>query len=171
VFDWLATREGEERKMSRKTTNTLTAIEPVSLDKSPHVLSQFIDMINGKRQFTSAQQKHRWEHVAACIHCQIFLGSYLVKAIEYNKAHGILEGPELKLLSRLNKVMHKTLKEDIPAYAEVLVGQDEEEANNRFPLLSHHLRECPTCHSTVQDLQFWLRQAIDAELIAPFRSG
>ncbi len=155
--------------MSRKTTNTLPAIEPESLDKSPHVLSQLIDMINGKRQFTPTQQKHRWEHLAACIHCQVFLGSYLVKAIEYNKAHGIPEGPEQKLLSRLTKVMHKTLKEDIPAYVEVLVGQDEEEANDRFPLLSHHLRECPACHSAVQDLQSWLRQAIDAELIAPLK--
>jgi hypothetical protein len=155
--------------MSRKTTNTLPTIESESLEKPPHVLPQFIDMINGKRQFNPTQQKQRWEHLATCIHCQIFLGSYLVKAIEYNKLHSIPEGSEQKLLSQLTKVMHKTLEEDIPTYVEVLVGQDEEEANNRFPLLAHHLRECPGCHSAVQDLRSWLSLALDAELIAPVK--
>ena len=153
--------------MSRKITAMLPKIEPESVEKPPHVVPQYIDMIKGKRHFTSAQQKHRWEHLASCIHCQVFLGSYLVKAIEYNKAHGIPEGLEQKLLSQLNEVMHETLKEDILGYVEVLIGQDEEDANDRFPLLAHHLQECPVCHSAVQDLQSWLCEAIEAEIIAP----
>lgn len=153
--------------MTRKTTATLPKIEPESVEKPPHVVPQYIDMINGKRHFTPVQQKKRWGHLSSCIHCQVFLGSYLVKAIEYNRTHGIPEGLEEKLLSQLNEVMHETLKEDILGYVEVLIGQDEEEANDRFPLLAHHLRECSVCRSAIQDLVSWLCEAIEAELIAP----
>lgn len=153
--------------MSKTTTNTLPEIESERLEKAPHVLTQFIDMINGKCQFNPTQKKQNWKHVSECIYCQTFLGIYLVKAIEYNKAHGFNEVLEQKLLSRLTRIMHKAFEEDIPTYVEVLIEYNEEEASNRFPHLAVHMRECLTCHTAMQDLQSWLGQAIEAGLITP----
>jgi hypothetical protein len=140
-------------------TVPLPANDLGSLKKPPHVLPQLIDMITGKRQLPPEQQEQRWEHLVECIHCQTFLGSYLVKMIEYDKAHGNPAGTAQELLTRLTQIIHETLKEDIPAYVEALREQSEEETNNRFPRLAEHLQACRDCQSAVQDLRSWLGQS------------
>lgn len=135
------------------------------LNKPPHVLSQLIDMITGELQLPPAQQEQRWEHLAECIHCQAFLGSYLIKMIEYNKAHGEPEEPAQELLSRLARIMHETLKEDIPAYVETLEELGEGHAKSRFPEFANHLQTCRDCQLAVQDLRSWLVRPGETELL------
>lgn len=142
----------------KKRTATLFLIDPGDLNKPPHVLSQFLDAIMGDGQLYVDQQVQRWEHLAQCIHCQAFLGSYLVKVIEYNKEHGEPEDSAQKLLIQLKHIIHERLKEDISRYVEMLIDQGEEEASRRFPEFAEHLQACRDCYATVQDLRSWLTQ-------------
>jgi hypothetical protein len=63
------------------------------------------------------------------------------------------------LLTQLTHLMHGQLKEDIPAYVEILEEQNEEEANRRFPRLVKHLATCQVCQEAVQELHSWLSQS------------
>jgi hypothetical protein len=149
----------------KEITVPLPTSDPADLGKFPHFLPQLIDMITGKCQLFPAQQEQCWQHLAECIHCQTFLGSYLVEIIKYDKAHNNPEGSAQELLIQLTQIMHKTLKEDIPAYVEALEEQREEEANSRFPLLADHLQACQDCQLAVQDLRSWLRQLGEAGML------
>lgn len=126
------------------------------LNQPPHILPQLIDIVTGKRESSSAEQKQRWQHLARCIFCQTFAGNYLLEVIESEDQNGSRE-IACKLLARLTSIMHKTLAEDIPAYAEILVEQGDERAHQRFPLLTEHLQTCRACHSEAQHLRAWLQ--------------
>lgn len=128
------------------------------LKRLPHVMAQFIDMLTGEQQLPATEQEQRWQHLEQCIHCQAFLASYLVKLIEYDKAHGEPEEPAQGLLDQLTQIMHETLKEDIPAYVEALAEYGEEEAGRSFALFTGHLHTCRDCQMAVQDLRAWLDQ-------------
>lgn len=140
--------------MKRRTV-TLPASDPGDLLKPPHVLSQFMDAIKGKQQLSSDQQEQRRKHLAECIHCQAFLGSYLVDTLkEHDNPHELAR----ELLTQLRRIMHETLAADISAYVDMLVENGKEEADNRFPLFAEHLQTCQDCWRAVQELQAWLKQ-------------
>lgn len=128
------------------------------LQKPPHVMSQFIDLLTGELQQFSTEPEQRWGHLEECLHCQVFLGSYLAKLIEYNEKNNNPVKPEQELLTRLIQVMHETLRRDIPAYIEVFEEQGEKEASKRFPQLTEHFQTCQDCCQAVEDLRVWLRQ-------------
>src|SRR5450755_1926064 len=142
-----------------KITVTLPTSSWKHLEKLPHVLPQLIDILTGQDQMLPAQQEQRWAHLAECVHCRLFLRSYLVKMIEYDKAQGNPEGLAPELLTQLAYIMHEQLKEDIPAYVETLEAQNEEEANRRFPRFANHLSTCRYCQEALQDLHSWLSQS------------
>lgn len=144
--------------MRRRTIATLPASDPGDLLKPPHVLSQFMDAIMGKQQLSSDQQEQRRKHLAECIHCQAFLGSYLVNRLEETETPDGPGAPVQELLTQLRRIMHETLAADVSAYADKLVKNGKEEANNQFPLFAEHLQSCQDCQLAVQDLQAWLRQ-------------
>lgn len=132
---------------------------PGELEKPPHLLSQFIDMLIDQQPLSIEQQEERWEHLEQCIYCQSFLGIYLLKRIEDDTQHGEVEESTKMLLSRLTHIMHETLQDDIPAYVEMFVAQGEIQAYKHFPLLTEHLVTCKDCQNEVQTLQIWLRQS------------
>ena len=138
------------------TTVPLPMNELEDLQRPPHVLSQLIDMLFDEERFLPEQQTQRWTHLATCIPCQSFLGSYLLQSIEYDKAHGKPEGPAQEHLARLIQHMHQTLEVDIPPYVEALEERGVEEANKLFPQFAEHVQTCPECQSAVQDLRRWL---------------
>ena len=140
------------------TTVPLPVSDLGDLKNPPHVLYQFIDMLLGDNQTSLVQQEQRWSHLATCMPCQAFLGSYLLKTIEYDEAHGNAKGPAQELLIQLIQIIHETLKEDIPAYVEALDEQGEEEANSQFPQFTDHLHTCKECQLAAQDLRLWLHQ-------------
>lgn len=142
----------------KERTDALSTDDAGNLNKFPHVLSQMIDIIVGKAQASPGEKERRWRHLAECIYCQTFLASYLLETIADDKAHGLAEEPARGLLTRLTRIMHGTLKRDIPAYVETLVEQGIEETAGLFPLLTDHLRDCQDCQSAVQDLQSWLQE-------------
>lgn len=128
---------------------------PGELEKPPHLVSQFIDMLIDQQPLSAELQEERWEHLELCIYCQGFLGTYLLKKIEYDTEHGESEEAAKVLLSQLKHLMHETLKKDIPAYVEMFLEQSETQAR-QFPLLVEHLATCKDCQDEVQALQTWL---------------
>jgi hypothetical protein len=142
----------------RRRTVTLPARDLGDLLKPPHVLSQFMDAITKKQQLTSDQQEQARKHLARCIHCQSFLGSYLVSMLKDNKTSETLKKEARELLTQLKSIIHETLAADTPAYVDELVENGQEEADNRFPFFAEHLQSCQDCQGTVQDLQIWLKQ-------------
>ncbi|GAC1407489.1 MAG: hypothetical protein NVSMB49_27480 [Ktedonobacteraceae bacterium] len=140
------------------TTVSLLTDNLENLNNSPHVLSQLIDILIEEDATLPDQQEQRWSHLATCVPCQAFLGSYLLKVIEYDEAHGNAKGPVQELLIRLIQNMHEILQEDIPAYVEALEEQ-KEEVNKQFPQFSDHLQSCRDCQTAVQDLRSWLHQS------------
>ena len=144
--------------MSR-VTSPLPMNDVQDLNEAPHVLPQLIDMILGEQQVLPAQQKQLWTHLAECVHCQAFLGSYLLAVIESNKEHDEPEDQARELLNRLTQMIHETLREDIPAYIQRLEEQDEKEANRSFPQFAEHLQVCQDCQEAVRALRLWIRQS------------
>ncbi len=139
-----------------KASTVLLIGDVEELREPPHVISQLIDMVLGEDQNLLAQQEQRWAHLKICVSCQAFLGSYLLKAIEYDKAHDIPSQGTQQLLSKLTQLMHGTLAEDMPAYIEALENRGEAEANKLFTQFVDHLRSCRECQLEVQDLRSWL---------------
>jgi hypothetical protein len=142
----------------KERTVTLPINDPGNLLKAPHVLSQLIDLVNGKIQLPSVQQEQLGQHLAICLHCQVFVEMYLLQMIEYDQARGKAAEPAQMLLHRLMRITHETLKEDLPAYAEALAEQGETAANRRLPLFAEHVRTCQDCQSEVEALRSWLDQ-------------
>lgn len=152
----------------RRSTVTLPENNQEGLSQPPHALKQFIDMLFGKQPLPPEQQRERWEHVAHCVDCQVFLGAHLVKLIEFDKVNGIPTEYAQELLSRLSQLIelsHETLKEDIPAYVEALEELSEADANQKFPQLSEHVQHCQDCQEAITDLREWLRHLKEAELV------
>ncbi len=136
-----------------------------------HVLEQLIKLISGQHSLTRTERKKMREHLAGCLYCQSFLGEYLIESIEYDRVNSTSEIPARNLIARLEKVMHKRLKEDIPAYVETVERSGEDEAYKRFSLLVSHFVDCQECQSEAEGLQSWLRQAIQKGLIEPFEAN
>ena len=147
----------------RSTTIPLPISELEALQYPPHVLSQLIDMLSDEEQSLLVQREQRWAHLATCIPCQTFLGSYLLKTIEYNEAHGSPEGSVQELLARLIQSIHQTLEADVAPYVEALEEQGVEEANNEFPQFAEHLQTCRECQAAVQDVRVWVHQQEQTE--------
>jgi hypothetical protein len=144
--------------MMRRETAILSANNPGDLYKPPHVLSEFLDMLTGERQLSSERQEQRWNHLAGCIHCQVFLGSYLVNALNESDTPDEAKKSTRELLTQLAAIIHETLKADMLAYIDESIERGNEAANNQFPLFAEHLQSCHDCQAAVQDLQRWFKQ-------------
>jgi hypothetical protein len=145
----------------------LSAIEPDNTGK-PHVQEQLIKLIRGKQSFTRTERKKMREHLAVCLECQSFFGEFLIESVAYDRVNGSSEVPARKLLAQLESIMHKRLKEDIPAYVETLEKFGENQANSKYRILAGHLVDCQDCRSEMTGVQSWLRQAVQEGLIEPF---
>jgi len=166
MYEMLTDGKGKEQAM-RRSTVTLPENNQGSLSQPPHALNQVIDMLVGNQPLPLEQQKERWDHLAHCLECQVFLGIYLVNLIEYDRAAGNPTEPAQELLTKLTAILndlHETLKEDIPAYVEALEELNVADANQKFPQLCEHVLFCQDCQEAVEDLRFWLRHLKEAEL-------
>lgn len=139
-------------------TIILPVSEPGNLHEPPHVLAQFVDMVTAKSFADDESQKQISTHLATCIYCQTMLGSYLVALSKYNKAHNIPVDDVEKLLGQLKDIIHETIKDDIPAYVDALMEQNEKKANQHYPLFAEHLQSCEDCKREVADLHSLLQQ-------------
>lgn len=130
---------------------------PEDLSIPPHVILPLFSMILDEQQVSPTQQQQVWSHLEGCIACQTVLERYLREVIAYNKEHGEPEESALDLLTKLIPIMHTTLKQDIPAYAETLEEQGPAAAGSRFPQFAEHVTTCKSCQLAVKDLHEWLQ--------------
>lgn len=123
-----------------------------------HVYAELLGFLSGEYTLTSIERRRVNAHLTHCIECQTLVGKYLVDAITYLKKHGQEAVRVQVTLERLSRLTHKTLKQDIPAYAEVAGNTGEDRARERFPFLAAHLEICEECRLVVHDLREWLRE-------------
>src|SRR5579871_2803686 len=90
--------------------------------KEQHVYAELLGFLSGEHALTSSERRHVNEHLSQCIECQVLMGKYLVDAAAYLKEHGQEEARIRAALAKLRRLTHKTLKWNIPAYAEVSEG-------------------------------------------------
>jgi hypothetical protein len=129
------------------------------LAQEPHMMGRLIEMVTGKQQLAAVEQEQRWLHLSRCLPCQTFLVTYLLEVIASDKASGRSVASAQKMLSKLQRLMHETLKEDIPAYVEMLEERGEKNAKVRYSWLAEHIPMCEECAASVQELRAWLREA------------
>lgn len=123
-----------------------------------HVYAELLGFLSEEHTLTSIERRRINAHLTHCIECQTLVGKYLVDAITYLKKHGQDAARVQATLERLSRLTHKTLKKDIPAYAEVADNNGEGRARERFPFLAAHLEICEGCRLVVHDLCEWLRE-------------
>lgn len=142
----------------KENTTILLTNSSEKLDQAPHVLAQLIDLLRGTLPFSPAQYQQIEQHLAECIHCQVFVELALLSMLEDAQAHHDPTEPAQQLLKRWSRITHATCKGDIPAYVDTLMEQGEEKACTRFPLLAEHMCTCQDCQAEVRDLCSWLDQ-------------
>ncbi len=142
----------------KENTAILLANGSEKLDQAPHVLAQLIELLRGTSPFSPAQHRQIGQHLAECMHCQVFVELSLLTMIEDAQMHGNPIRPTQELLTRWSRITHATYKEDIPAYVETLMEQGDKKAHARFPLLAEHVQTCQDCQEEVRDLRSWLGQ-------------
>jgi hypothetical protein len=135
--------------MPGRKTQVLPETDPERLDMPPHVLPQLIDMMTGDWQPGPPDLELLLTHLVACLHCQIALATLIALELESNLSSEAAEALR-KLLTRLTTIIHETQAQHaLGAYIELFEAQGEDEANNKFPVLAHHLKRCKACQSTL----------------------
>lgn len=136
----------------------LLANSSEKLNQAPHVLAQLMDLLRGTPLFAPAQSQQIEQHLAGCIHCQVFVELALLSMIEDAQAHNDPTEPAWQVLKHWSRITHATCKDEIPAYVDMLMAQGEEQACTHFPLLAEHIHTCQACREEVHDLYTWLDQ-------------
>lgn len=140
-----------------------------------HIYAELLGFLSGEHALTSGERRRVNEHLTQCIECQTLMGKYLVDAAVYLKEHGKEATRTQAALEKLSKLTHRTLKRDIPAYAETAENSDEDKAEILYPFLAAHLEMCEECQEAVHDIRIWLREEKEDESGEPsstaFRNG
>lgn len=142
----------------KKASSGTPSARDAEHDGGEHIYAELLGLLSGENVLMATERHHVNEHLAQCIECQIVMAKYLVNALSYLEKHR-QEGTRTQAaLEKLSRLTHKTLKRDVPAYAEVSENQGEDKAKDRFPFLAAHLEMCEECREAVQDVRKWLRE-------------
>lgn len=128
-----------------------------------HVYAVLLGFLSGEHALTPGERRHVNEHLSQCIECQTLMGKYLVDADAYLKERGKEATRTHAALEKLSRLTHKTLKRDIPAYAETAENSDKDKAEVLYPFLAAHLEMCEECQEAVHDIRKWLREEREDE--------
>lgn len=143
--------------MKRAFAEASSTIDPENA-KEPHIYTELLGFLSGEYILTPSERRRVNVHLGECIECQTLMGKYLVDAVTYLKEHGQAATQVQVALQKLSKLTHKTLKRDIPAYAEIAESQDKDKVRERFPFLAAHIEICEECRLAIQDIREWLRE-------------
>ena len=125
------------------------------LEQAPHVLTQLLDLFENTFQPSPEQQQHIIQHLATCMHCQLVIEIVLQGLLEDAREHEEATEQAQSLLAYWLNLTHATLKEQIPAYVDLVLAQGEQSAGADFPLLAEHLQRCQKCRAEVRTLCEW----------------
>jgi hypothetical protein len=144
--------------MDKKNAHVM---DKVQLLVPPHIVGKLIDLVGGDWQPDASQQEQLIVHLTECSFCRTALIMLLSAEQEYEKLKDHPETPIHDLLTRFVTIHHELEAqeyEQLGAFAEAIVAQGKEEAEKRFPILAEHLRECPSCKSTLEETLIFLNE-------------
>ena len=140
--------------MKDKKTAIMVKAHP-DLLLPPHVVDKLFQLVAGEWQPTPTQQEQLAAHFMECPYCRTALIVLLSAELEE-------EGPESSVRSLLTRfvAIHHEIEaqeyEQMGAYAEAIVAKGQEEADKSFPLLAEHIKRCPGCTATLEEILAFL---------------
>ena len=128
----------------------------------PHIVSELMRLVAGEWQPDLSQQEQLVAHLTECHFCRTALIVLLSAGQEYERSNSYPEGLARDLLMRFVTIHHEIEAqeyEQMGAYAEAIVAEGREEADKRFPVLAEHIRRCPGCKSTMEEIVAFLKES------------
>jgi len=146
--------------MKEKKANVMDKVRP-DLLVPPHIVGKLIHLILGEWQPDSSQQEQLIGHLIGCPYCRTVLIVLLSAEQEYEKVNNSPESSARNLLTRFVTIHHEIEAKDyeqMGAYAEAIVAEGREKADERFPILAEHIERCPSCKSTLEETLAFLNE-------------
>lgn len=146
--------------MKEKKATVIDKVRP-DLFVPPHIVDTLFHLVAGEWQPDPAQQEQLIAHFTECSYCRTVLIVLLSAEQEYDRLNGELEAPVRDLLERFVTIHHEIEAqgyEHIGAYAEAIVAVGREVATKSFPILSQHIRKCPSCEATLEETLAFLNE-------------
>lgn len=125
----------------------------------PHILPVLMELLAGDRPPDLSQQEQMFSHLAKCHYCRTTVVFLLKVAQGYDQINNNPEEPIRDLLARFESISREAEAQEAQeawehertgAYAEAIVAEGQEKADQLFPDIAAHLRICPDCRSVVE---------------------
>lgn len=146
--------------MKEKKVAVVDKVHP-DLLVSPHIVAKLIQLVVGEWQPDPVQQEQLIAHLTECPYCRTALIVLLSAEQEYEKLNISPESSARNLLARFVTIHHEIEAqeyEQMGAYAEAIVAEGREKADERFPILAEHIEKCPGCKSTLEETLAFLNE-------------
>lgn len=144
----------KQREIPEMKDNHATIVSEVGPDLSvpPHVLSILMELFAGERQQDPSLPEQLVAHLSVCQYCRTAVIALLGIAQEDDRNNNNPQEPANDLLTRfarINLAIEECEHERLGAYAEVIVDDGQDKANQRFPDVVAHLKICSDCRSVL----------------------
>src|SRR2546421_13056830 len=127
----------------------------------PHIGGELIHLVLSKWQPDPSQREQLIAHLTKCPYCRTALIVLLSAEQEYEKLNSYPEVSARNLLARFVTIHHEIEAQEyelMGAYAEAIVAEGREKADQHFPILAEHIRSCPSCKSALEETLVFLNE-------------
>lgn len=129
---------------------------------TPHVTTDLIQLFSGKWQFNATQREDLAFHLLKCFHCRMTMVMLFSAELDELQHEGMVDTLALHqvtdVLIEIHQEEENCTLERLGAYAETIAGDGQDEAAQRFPVLSKHIHKCRACQGALEDLLSFLRE-------------
>ena len=125
----------------------------------PHIVDKLFQLIAGEWLPDASQQEQLVAHFMECSYCRTALIVLLSALQRDERSNSSPESSAHNLLTHFVSLHHEIEAheyEHMGAYAETIVAKGRKEANRRFRLLAKHIKRCPGCKSTLDEVLAFL---------------
>ena len=144
--------------MKEENAGILSKIGP-NLLEPPHILPVLMELLAGDKSPELSQQEQVFDHLATCHYCRTAVVFLLKVAQGYDRINNNPQEPVRDLLARFENISREAEAQDareswvferMGAYAEAIVAEGQEKADQSFPDVAAHIQICSDCRSAVQ---------------------
>lgn len=138
--------------MKEDKATVMTEVGP-DLFVPPHVLPVLMELFAGKTQQALSRQEELLAHLTACHYCRTAVVVLLGVVHEYDRRNNDPQEPAQVLLMRfvnISNAIESHEYERLGEFAETIVAEGRDKANQRFPDVVAHLSICPECRSALE---------------------
>ena len=153
--------------MTEEQAGILSKIGP-DLLAPPHILPALMELLAGDNPPDPSQHEQWLSHLATCHYCRTAVVFLLKVAEGYDIRNNNPQEPVRDLIAQFEKISREAeareareaqVFERMGAYAEAIVADGQEKADERFPDVATHLQICPDCRATVQSIVAALKES------------